>query len=51
MEDVGEPLVDESFGHGRFVSCLVALSVELFKSTKTTNTVFPAFLLCKPPCS
>ena len=34
MEDVGEPLVDESFGHGRFVSCLVALSVETIQEYK-----------------
>ena len=34
MEDVGEPLVDESFGHGRFVSCHVALSVETIQEYK-----------------
>ena len=34
MEDVGEPLVDESFGHGRFVSCHVALSVETLQDYK-----------------
>ena len=34
MEDVGEPLLDESFGHGRFVSCLVALSVETIQEYK-----------------